>query len=244
MSFLCKFGFLALVLGGCAEAGVDPGRSDLDGALPLADAGPPGRADAAPPLPPDAAAEVLLSHSTTNNISAALSVRCETESMMKKVHGDNGYLRVFDLPALGISQPFEVTRVEVGIQSAEGIGGSQPASVRLFTLGGALSTTNLELVHEEMVTVSDQSQSILSVPVAATIPAGKKLVVEFFSPSAAESGHSLWVGFNSDGQSAPSYVRAAGCDFTEPTDLATVTVNEAGDKGDDMHLVLNVAGQM
>jgi len=176
---------------------------------------------------------ISLTHSLSQQITAANSVSCNASG----IHDDNHYIRVFDLPTFGISGGLNVTAIQVGIETAvAGTGSSQPAEVRLYTLSGSLLFANMTPIGTATVQVSNQSQTILNVPIAATVPAGSKLVVDFFTPSGAASGHSLFVGSNSLGQTAPTYIAASACSINEPTDVSTI-----GFAG--MHLVMNVIAE-
>ncbi len=183
----------------------------------------------APRLPEDV---YILTHSLSQTIVQFNSVSCSAGGL----HTDNSYLRVFDLAAFGITGDFVVTNVEVGIEDAIGAGGTQPVEVRLYTLDGALLWANMTLIGQASVNIPDQSLSHFSVPVTGVAPAGSILVVEFFTPNGQVAGHSLYVGSNNLGQTAPTYLAAADCGFPEPTDTAAIGFP-------DMHLVMNVTGE-
>ena len=48
------------------------------------------------------------------------------------------------------------------------------------------------------------------------------LVVEVFTPNGQTAGNSFFIGSNALGQTAPSYLAAADCGVTEPTDTAAI----------------------
>ncbi len=177
---------------------------------------------------------VTITHSASQAIVTGNSVACNAGGL----HTDNSYLRQFDLSAFGISAVFNVTQVEVGVEQAVGAGGSQPLTVNLYTKinpAGALTWANLSPIGTASATVTDQSLTLLTVPVAGAAPAGSVLVVEVFTPNGQTAGNSFFVGSNAAGQTAPSYLAAAGCGVTEPTDTAAI-----GFPG--MHIVMNVTG--
>jgi subtilisin family serine protease len=173
-----------------------------------------------------------LTHSASQTIIANNSVSCNAGGL----HADNSYLRTFTLSDFGIGGDFAVTHVEVGIETATGAGGTQPAEVNLYTLDGPLTWANLTSIGSASVNVSDQSSTILAVPVTGLVPADGTLVVEFFTPDGQGAGHSLFVGSNNLGQTAPTYLAAVDCGVVEPTDTAGIGFP-------DMHLVMNVTGE-
>ncbi|MGC9468910.1 MAG: carboxypeptidase regulatory-like domain-containing protein [Anaerolineae bacterium] len=173
-----------------------------------------------------------LTHSTSQTIIAGNSVSCNAASL----HADNSYMRVFHLPDFGIDDAFSVINVEVGIESAtSGSGGTQPATINLYTLEGDLEWANLTLIGTADVDVADQTLTIINIPVTAEVSEGSTLVVEFFTPDGQSDGHSLFAGSNNLGQTAPTYLAAATCGVNEPTDTAAIGFP-------DMHLVMNVTG--
>ena len=178
--------------------------------------------------------ETTITHSVSQTIISGNSVACSASG----IHADNHYLRVFDLPAFGIDNDFMVTSVDIGIEEAlAGSGGTQPAELRLYTLEGPFIWANLTLIASAPVNVTDQSLTIINMPVEGTIPAGSLLVVDFFTPDGDAASHSMFVGSNNLGQTAPTYIAAADCGITEPTD--TTLIGYPG-----MHLVMNVYGEV
>ena len=178
-------------------------------------------------------ATVTITHSVTQAIVTGNSVSCNAGGL----HADNSYLRAFDLPAFGITGGFSVTQVEMGIEQAVGTGGTQPVTVNLYTWNPTdpFTFANFVLIGTANALVPDQAATIVTVPVTGSAPAGSTLVVEFFTPDGQTAGHSLFVGSNPDGQTAPSYIAAAACGITEPTDTAVIGFPT-------MHLVMNVTG--
>ena len=178
-------------------------------------------------------ATLTITHSVTQAIVTGNSVSCNAGGL----HADNSYLRAFDLPAFGISGGFSITQVEMGIEQAVGTGGTQPVTVNLYTWDplDLFTFANFALIGTANALVPDQAATIVTVPVTGSAPAGSTLVVEFFTPDGQTAGHSLFVGSNPDGQTAPSYIAAAACGITEPTDTALIGFPT-------MHLVMNVTG--
>ena len=193
-----------------------------------------GVPNSATPVVERPAGMTTITHSVSQTIVQFNSVSCNAGGL----HTDNSYLRYFTLSDFGITDPFDVVEVEIGIETAVGATGSQPATMRLYTWDPNTSFTfaNLTPIGSANVTVADQGLTILTVPVSGVVPAGGTLVVEFFTPNGQTAGDSLFVGSNNLGQTGLTYLAAADCGITEPTDTGTIGFP-------DMHVVMNVTGQ-
>ncbi len=213
----------------CATAGdTPPGEPDASPRDDYDAAGP------APDAPPQGPVQITISHSATQDIVQANSVSCNGGDP-DFFHAENSYYRTFLLSNFGITSAFDITRVEIGIEQATGFGGSQPASVNLYTVSGAFQLANLTQIGSANITVVDQNQTVLAVPITATAPAGSTLAVEFLTPDGQAAQHALFIGSNTDAETAPSYLRAPTCDINEPTATANIGFP-------DMHIVMNVTG--
>ncbi len=224
-----SFMMLLVSLAACATAET-PGLSTTDGGG--TDAGRAAQPDAALPI------EVELSQGSSDEIVVG-TLACTSQN--PQTNRENSYYRVFDLTALGISDPFTVSKVTLGIEEAtSGAGGSQPIEVKLHTLDGTFVRANLTEIANAPVQVPDQQLTLLDVNIAATVPGNSLLVAEVFIPTAQNvANHLFFLGSNKAGESASSYIRApaSGCDFTEPIPLPTLTT-----AGSEVHIVLKVTG--
>jgi uncharacterized repeat protein (TIGR01451 family) len=184
-----------------------------------------------PSVPPEA---ILITHSVDQSIISLNSVSCNAGGL----HTDNGYLRKFTLTDFGITGDFNVTNVEIGIETATGAGGTQPGTMNLYTWNpaDAFIYANFTLIGTADTMVADQALTIIDVPVVGTAPAGSTLVVEFFTPNGQTAGNSLFVGSNNLGQTDFTYLAAADCGVPEPLDTGSIGFP-------DMHLVMNVVGE-
>jgi hypothetical protein len=181
--------------------------------------------------------EITITHSTSQSILGGNSVHCGYTGT--PIHTDNGYLRRFDLSAFGITGDFQVSSVQVGIETAlAGGGGAQPSTVNLYTWDPAdpFTYANFNAIGSAGTSVADQDLSIITVPVNGTAPAGSTLVVEFFTPDGFADNNSIYVGSNNLGQSSPTFISAASCGIPNPLDTAAIGFP-------DMHLVMNVTGK-
>jgi len=183
------------------------------------------------PAPKTTEGMLTLTHSVSQEIMSGNSVACNNGV----AHTDNSYLRTFSLPDFDITTDFSVVEVDMGIEMASGGSGVQPVEVRLYTLDGDLLWENMTLIGQAAVEISDQELTHFTIPVTGVAPAGSTLVVEFFTPDGNADSNLLFVGSNNLGQTAPSYLAAADCGVTEPTDVADIGFPE-------MHIVMNVTG--
>jgi len=70
-------------------------------------------------------------------------------------------------------QPYYVSSVSFGIETASSAGANQPVTVRLHTnSGGAFPLGTLTQIASVTLNVTDQSNTILAVPLSVTVPAG------------------------------------------------------------------------
>ena len=136
-------------------------------------------------------------------------------------------------------QAYNVTSVSFGIESAAHgpAVANQPVTVRLYTnAGGAFPGGTRTQIATTTVTVQDQTLTVLSVPLVASVPAGtSELVMEVFTPSGQTDGNFFFIGSNALPQTGPSYISATACGLTNPTDVSTIGFP-------NMHIVLNVLG--
>jgi hypothetical protein len=181
--------------------------------------------------PVGACGTVLLTQSVAQNIVPGNSVSCNSDGT---VHVENSYYRAYNLSAFPAG--FNVCAIEFGIQSAVGAGGLQPLTLRVYSnSGAAFPAGTATLIASSTVTLADQSGTVVAVPMTAAIPANNQLVVEVFTPDGQAAGHSFFMGSNSAGESAPSYLRAPNCGVVTPA------TNEASGFG-QMQIVLNALG--
>jgi hypothetical protein len=156
------------------------------------------------------------------------------------LHTNNSYWRRFDLNgAHGITGCFTVSQVDFGIEDAFGPNGSQPVTVRLYTIPNAagLNTANLTLIGFVGLSVPNQSLTIFSALVPGVVVDASllDLVVEVFTPNGQAAGNRFFIGSNSLGQTAPSYLSAADCGVAQPTNTSAI-----GFPG--MHIYMAVTG--
>jgi len=213
---------------GNPDAGAFPPDSSItplpDGAVSPPDAPPATTPDAATGTADAASSStpVTLSHSNSMTVAEQNTIACAQDTT--GYHTENSYYRVFDLASFGVTGALHVTSVDVGIESAVAAsGGSQPATLVLYTLSGAASTANLTQISSTSVDVTDRDLDVMTINVSATIPAGATLVVEFAIPDGTTAGDTLYVGSNTSGETGPTYIRAPGCAVDDMTTLSSLS---------------------
>ncbi len=178
-----------------------------------------------------------ITQSSSQTITPNNSVSCNTGSPTF-YHYDTSYWRAFNMAGVNGSQQYNITSVSFGIDVAnDGGNQGQPVTVRLYTNnGGAFPGGARTQIAATTVNVLDQRQTLLNVPISATVPAGtSELVMEVFSPNGAGAGNSFAIGSNAAAQTGPSYVSSANCGNPTPTDTAAIGRPE-------MHIVFDIQG--
>ena len=178
----------------------------------------------------------MITHSSTQTITTNNSVSCNSGGL----HTNNSYWRKFDLENdFSITTPWDVYSVDIAVETAVGAGGTQPVTVRLYTLEGSFALANLTQIYTEDFAIVDAAAGtvvnlVLTTPV--TVPAGSVLVYEFFTPDGQTAGNSFFIGSNADAETDLSYISAADCSLSEPTAVSAIGFP-------NMHMVMNVWGQ-
>lgn len=240
---------LLAALVGCASAHHDsPLGQQPDAALPPGpdagggrDAAPMADAPSADAPPADAPGTQTRTLSQTNSqtLTAGTSIACGNAQGTSA----NSFYRVFDLGALGITSDFHVTTVSFQIEDSEG---GNVVAARVGTYGGtpgATLTSSMITILASNATVSvpnvvetfDANNNastpggMVDAPVAATIPAGQKLLIEVDVPdgTAGSGGKFFYMGANAGGETGDSYFSATACTppGATPTDVSQVAMS-------------------
>ena len=189
--------------------------------------------DPAAAAPPAQSCPSTITHSTSQAITPG-SIACTNGTN----HFDTSYWRAFNMATFTGSQQYNVTGVSFGIETcSSGNGLGQPVTVRLYTnSGGAFPGGTRTQIATKTITVMDQAQSVLNVPLTVSVPAGtSELVMEVFTPNGIAANNAFYIGSNAAAQTGPSYASSANCGNPTPTDTAALG-------RPDMHIVLNVHG--
>lgn len=180
-------------------------------------------------LPNVQAGSVVVTQSATNDIISPNAVSCSAAG----IHIDNFYYRLFDISTLG--GDFSPSNVQFGVETATG--GPQDVRVRIYDSGDFADTlTDTNVAFETTISIMDQALTLVDVPAAGTLSSGS-MIVEIFTPVGPNGTESFFIGSNTAGQTAPSFIRADGCAITAPTDFAAIGFP-------DVHIVMNITGDV
>lgn len=179
--------------------------------------------------------EITVTQSASQAVIQGNSIACSDQSTGR--HAENSYYRAFDLTAAGISTDFQISSVSFGVERATATSGRQPVEIRLYNAPSfpAGYPGNATLIGSAGLSVAPQSLTLLTAPINAASLAGALLVVEILTPDGRSLGNSFFIGSNSAGQSAPSYIRAPACGVNAPTNLAVLNLP-------NLHIVMNIRG--
>ena len=173
---------------------------------------------------------VTITHSNTQTIEVGAGITCNGGG----IANDNSFFRDFDLDDdFGIVGDFDVTNAEFGIET---IDNNFDITVNIYSTtpgtfpGGTLTLQGTATYNG----TPGDAGTVVSVPVSATIPAGENLIYEL--SILGDGVTSFFVGANLDGQTGVSWILAADCGATVPTDL--------NDFGFANSYVMNVIGDV
>jgi hypothetical protein len=237
-----------VVFAGCASAGTpeqagvdastppgDSGSATLDGAITMGDAGPQ---------------TVTLSQTTSQTIKGANTIACQ--GTIGGTTAANNYYRVFDLPALGVTTAFTVTKVSFQVEHCQALSGTACTNVAvrvgLYTAapGTTLDISKMTIlasnatvaVPRVVQTGTTTPGGTVDAPITATIPAGSRLLVEVDAPNSGT--YAFYMGSNDGGESALGYILAPDCSVTTPTNISGSFGTNA--PATPRHLLLTVTG--
>ena len=173
-----------------------------------------------------------ITHSASQNILAGNAVACSPDGGVTT--SLNQYLRTFTLTDFGIFGDFDVTEVAFGVENLTGTV-DRDVTVNLYTLDTLPFTyANLTLLGTATQSVAPQSLAIVNVPVTGSVPAGSTLVVEV-DPGDLSDEAGFFIGSNTSGETAPSYLASDSCGIANPTPFGAI--------GFTVHVVMNVTGE-
>jgi hypothetical protein len=205
------------IIGGITDAGLDPADASV--------------LDASADAELDAASLIQLtqtrSHTTVPNNSIACRVKGQTLTR------EATYSRVFPAGDFGVPGVVHVSRVDIAVQSSDsGTAATefQLAQLQLGLYEGELGRTTLDpgaivpLGPPIGVVVFD-SDAGYPVPteVDVDVSAGQNLIVSLTTPDGQDTGGSLVIASNADGETRPGYLTATACGFAVPTSIHSIT---------------------
>jgi len=181
-----------------------------------------------------------ISHSTSMTLSNT-NVACNGGT--PSTSSDNRYFRYFKLSDFSITADYTISSVQFGVQTLTipTLPDGFPVTVKIY----ATTSNNFPVAYPagytELAQVTTNFlladvETLVSVPIAATIPAGSNVLVEVgYVAQTANSGNRIFLSANDLGESAPTYISSTACSLVPPTPLASINFPNA-------HLVLSVTG--
>jgi hypothetical protein len=237
---------IVMLMVGCASAGKDitvgghadggfnhgdgQGQQFFDAPGPSIDA-PPGQQS------------MTLVETTNQTVTSGNAVACQPPSPDIGTTA-NSYYRVFDLSTFGITTAFHVSKVSFQVEDCEsGSASCTVVAARVGTYTGnpgtTLSTGGITILGSNAnvtVPLTTTGENVDAPITNVTIPAGSKMIAEIDSTDGTNT-FQLFIGSNTGGQTAKSYLSAPACapPGTTPTDADTLA-------GHAMDILLTVTG--
>ncbi|MFI4917810.1 MAG: GC-type dockerin domain-anchored protein [Phycisphaerales bacterium JB060] len=177
-----------------------------------------------------ASAQTRLSHNLEEFlVTAGAGIACAAPSGTAgpQTTTDNFWSRSFTLTDFGVTEGFTVNTVEFGVESLR-----LPSlietelTVNLYQVpAGSPPLAGATLVGTASMTSGERALEVVTMDVDGSVDAGSALMVEIesedFLTLAGQQGDVFFIGGNSFGQDAPSYVASpVGCAIVDPTDVA------------------------
>lgn len=177
-------------------------------------------------------AQINLLQTTNNNIAFA-SIACQNGNLTST----NSFARLYNLTTLGYSS-FQVTKVSFGVYDFQlGTASNFPVIAQVYASTGGTADANLTLVGQTTINITSAMIGTIvevpfSTPANVTSPA---MFIVVSAPDGTATTTKFLPGANSNGQTAPGYIKAAACGVSNFTSFTA-----AGDANN--HLVLFPTG--
>ena len=170
---------------------------------------------------------------TTNNVITTATLSCGNNNRTSQ----NDFARLYNLTALGYRK-FQVTKVSFAVHGFQlGTASNLPVSVKVYASTGGTSDANLTLKVEASINITAAMVGTV-VEVPLTTPAevtSPEMLIVVSAPDGLSTSTGLYLGGNSNGQTAPGYIKAASCGATNFT-----SYNDVG--AANQHLILFPTG--
>ncbi|HUS28989.1 MAG TPA: hypothetical protein VMZ53_10770 [Kofleriaceae bacterium] len=168
-----------------------------------------------------------------NTLVAGLSLACSDPNGTK----ENSWYRIFALKDFGVDKPFQVNRVNFGVQTAIG---EQRVKVSIGTYAGnagsvELDTSKIDMLGLTTIAVPEGKLEMMqaSFPSIA-VPADANLVVEIKTEGRGD-GAFFYLGATESPEVMPGYLRAPGCSTDRPLMTSALGYSQT-------HLLISVSG--
>lgn len=168
-----------------------------------------------------------------NVIATGLSLACSDPNGTK----ENSWYRLFALKDFGIDKPFQISRVNFGVQTAIG---EQRVKVSIGTYAGSAGSVELDMTKVDMLglttmSVPEGKQQVMQATFPGlTVQPDANLLVEIKSEGIAE-GAFFYLGATASPELMPGYLRSPGCGTSAPLMTSALGYSQT-------HLVISVSG--
>lgn len=166
-------------------------------------------------------------------------------------YSNNSFFRAYDMADFGVSGSFVISEVQYGQGTADD---GKIINLNIYTASSTdVASATLSLVGSTThVSSAADDLSLVTVPMAATIPAGSIVVFEVnAADSGTNTGETYFPGINAVGENDDSYLMAADCGLTTPATTTSIgfpdnqyVMNVLGDEvlsvGDNLSEVVSV----
>ncbi|MEL7058840.1 MAG: hypothetical protein AAGN46_02320 [Acidobacteriota bacterium] len=175
--------------------------------------------------------DVVMNHSTSNDIAPGNSVSCNSSMAPPFGHADNFYYRAYNPADFGVMGDFAVCEVVVGVESATGgADTTQPITVNIYSGTGfpagfvpGTGGMGFTAIGTMGVTINDaDGLTLVTVPITGTVPMGEELIIEVFTPDGQADGTFFFMGSNALGQADDSFLAADTCGISAPDTTASI----------------------
>ncbi len=170
---------------------------------------------------------------TTNNIITTAISSCGSGN---NVTSSNDYARLYNLADLGYSS-FLVNKVSFAVHGFQlGTAANFPVNVNVYASTEGTDDADLTLVGQTTVNITSAMVGTI-VEVPFTTPANvtsPAMLIVVSAPDGVATSTGIFLGANSNGQTAPGYIKAAGCGLPNFTSYTVV--------GDTRNLILFPSG--
>ena len=178
---------------------------------------------------------IVVTYNNSQTIEPGSEIACAANDQSS--FRDNNMFTEFKLADdFGITDDFVVTSVETAIGPVTTPSGF-PMTFRIWSNTGAdFPDGTLTLLGEATTTVTDADfETIISVPLDATVPGGENMVLEVEIIDDLTVTNFMRFGANFDGPSGSNWIQAAACGADVPANFS--------DLGLDQTLIMNVVSE-
>ena len=179
-------------------------------------------------------AQINLLQTTNNVVAAGVVLACGSTPGLTSA---NSFARLYNLTALGYSS-FQVTKVSFAVQGFQlGTAATFPVNVEVYSSTGGTASSSLTLRGSATINITAAMVgTIVEVPLSTPVTVSSAgMLVAVSAPNGQPTSTGFYLGGNSNGQTAPGYIKAINCGVSEYATFASIGNSNA-------HIVLFPTG--